>query len=148
MLLGWFTQAVVFQRAERTVADEIKGIGDGRFTGSVLSKNQDHRFGRIELDARRRRRSPEARHGEFANPKDNGFSPDILLGFRNKERIIEYEEYIELGEVFLTTEDGSRGEKGFLTAHPVLHSSSYDIVYCCGPDTMMKAVAAYCSEKI
>ncbi len=29
--------------------------------------------------------------------KDNGFSPDILLGFRNKERIIEYEEYVKLG---------------------------------------------------
>ncbi len=54
--------------------------------------------------------------------KENGFSPDILLGFRNKERIIEYEEYVELGEVFLTTEDGSRGEKGFLTDHPVLKS--------------------------
>jgi dihydroorotate dehydrogenase electron transfer subunit len=79
--------------------------------------------------------------------KDNGFSPDILLGFRNKERIIEYEEYIELGEVFLTTEDGSRGEKGFLTDHPVLNSSTYDIVYCCGPDAMMKAVAAYCMRK-
>ena len=76
--------------------------------------------------------------------KENGFSPDILLGFRNKDRIIEYEEYVELGEVFLTTEDGSRGEKGFLTDHPVLRSVNYDMVYCCGPDPMMKAVAGYC----
>jgi len=76
--------------------------------------------------------------------KENGFSPDILLGFRNKERIIEFEEYVELGEVFLTTEDGSRGEKGFLTDHPVLKSMKYDMVYCCGPDPMMRAVAAYC----
>jgi dihydroorotate dehydrogenase electron transfer subunit len=79
--------------------------------------------------------------------KEYGFSPDILLGFRNKERILEYEEYVELGEVFLTTEDGSRGEKGFLTDHPVLKSSNYDIVYCCGPDPMMKAVAAYCRKR-
>lgn len=79
--------------------------------------------------------------------KDNGFSSDILLGFRNTARIIEYEEYIELGEVFLTTEDGSRGEKGFLTDHPVLNSSGYDIVYCCGPDPMMRAVAEYCRKR-
>jgi hypothetical protein len=32
--------------------------------------------------------------------------PDILLGFRNKNRIIEYEEYYDLGNVHLTTEDG------------------------------------------
>ena len=78
--------------------------------------------------------------------KENDFSPDILLGFRNKERILEYEEYVELGEVFLATEDGSRGEKGFLTDHPVLKSVKYDMVYCCGPDPMMKAVAAYCRK--
>ncbi len=75
---------------------------------------------------------------------ENGFRPDILLGFRNKERILEYEEYVEFGEVFLTTEDGSKGEKGFLTDHPVLKSVKYDKVYCCGPDPMMKAVSAYC----
>lgn len=77
---------------------------------------------------------------------ENGFRPDILLGFRNKERILEYEEYVEFGEVFLTTEDGSKGEKGFLTDHPVLKSVKYDKVYCCGPDPMMKAVSAYCRK--
>jgi len=79
--------------------------------------------------------------------RENGFSPDILLGFRNKERILEYDEYEKLGKVFLTTEDGSMGEKGFLTDHPVLKSENYDIVYCCGPDPMMKAVAAFCRKK-
>jgi dihydroorotate dehydrogenase electron transfer subunit len=79
--------------------------------------------------------------------KNNGFSPDILLGFRNMDRIIEYDEYIELGEVFLTTEDGSKGEKGFLTDHPVLKSFHYDVIYCCGPDQMMKAVAKYCIQR-
>lgn len=77
----------------------------------------------------------------------HGFIPDILLGFRNKDRIIEYDEYVELGEVFLTTEDGSKGEKGFLTDHPVLKSSNYDIIYCCGPDPMMKAIAKYCRQR-
>ncbi|MBN2632882.1 MAG: dihydroorotate dehydrogenase electron transfer subunit [Bacteroidales bacterium] len=77
----------------------------------------------------------------------NGFEPDILLGFRNKERILESGEYEKFGRVFLTTEDGSAGEKGFLTEHPVLLSGKYDIVYCCGPEPMMKAVASICKEQ-
>ena len=35
--------------------------------------------------------------------KKNGYHPDILLGFRNRDKIIEYDDYIELGEVYLTT---------------------------------------------
>jgi dihydroorotate dehydrogenase electron transfer subunit len=51
--------------------------------------------------------------------RSNGHKPDILLGFRNSERIIEYEEYTKIGQVFLTTEDGSEGERGFATDHSV-----------------------------
>ena len=76
----------------------------------------------------------------------NGHVPDILLGFRDSERIIEYDDYLKTGRVFLTTEDGSRGEKGFVTDHSVLKSAKYDRVYCCGPEAMMKEVAAYCRE--
>ncbi len=75
--------------------------------------------------------------------KSNGYAPDILLGFRNSDRIIEYEEYLKIGEVFLTTEDGSRGEKGFITSHSVLSEKRYDKIYSCGPASMMKAVAEY-----
>ncbi len=78
--------------------------------------------------------------------KTNGCNPDILLGFRNSERIIEYDEYLKIGRVFLTTEDGSRGEKGFVTDHPVFSSNSYDLIYCCGPEAMMRAVGAYSKE--
>ena len=78
--------------------------------------------------------------------KKNGYDPDILLGFRSRDRIIEYDEYIELGEVYLTTEDGSGGEKGLVTEHRVLSSSRYDMIYCCGPDPMMMAVAKYSTE--
>jgi len=81
--------------------------------------------------------------------KKNGFNPDILLGFRSMERVIEYEEYSKYGTVFLTTEDGSLGEKGFITDHSLLKSANYNIVYCCGPDPMMKSVASFCrAEKI
>jgi len=75
-----------------------------------------------------------------------GYKPEILLGFRNSDRIIEYNEYTGIGTVYLTTEDGSSGEKGFVTEHTVLNEQHYDHVYCCGPESMMKAVAAYCSK--
>jgi dihydroorotate dehydrogenase electron transfer subunit len=75
--------------------------------------------------------------------KSHGIIPDILLGFRNKDRILEYADYESVGKVFLTTEDGSEGEKGFVTGHSLLAKASYDKVYCCGPDMMMKAVAAW-----
>jgi dihydroorotate dehydrogenase electron transfer subunit len=77
--------------------------------------------------------------------KSNGYNPDILLGFRNTNRIIEYDEYTAIGTVYLTTEDGAKGEKGFVTDHPVLKEHLYDHIYCCGPSSMMKAVAGYCS---
>jgi dihydroorotate dehydrogenase electron transfer subunit len=78
--------------------------------------------------------------------KSNGYIPDIILGFRNSERIIELEEYIEIGKVFLATEDGSRGEKGFVTSHSVFSTGRYDRIYCCGPDSMMRSVAGYCKK--
>jgi dihydroorotate dehydrogenase electron transfer subunit len=75
-----------------------------------------------------------------------GCKIDWLLGFRNKERVIDLDEYKRLGQVFLTTEDGSEGEKGYVTQHSVLAEKAYDRICCCGPDPMMKAVAAYCRK--
>ncbi len=79
--------------------------------------------------------------------KSNGYATDVLLGFRNRERILEYEDYLKIGRVFITTEDGSEGEKGFVTNHPMLHSEHYDNIYCCGPEVMMKAVASHCKKQ-
>jgi len=76
--------------------------------------------------------------------KSKGFRPEILLGFRNSERIIELDEYHSIGQVHLITEDGSKGEKGFVTDHPVLRNGHFEHIYCCGPQPMMKAVARYC----
>jgi dihydroorotate dehydrogenase electron transfer subunit len=75
-----------------------------------------------------------------------GCKPDWLLGFRNKQRTIDLDEYKRIGEVFLTTEDGSDGEKGYVTNHSVLAENRYDRICCCGPDPMMKAVSEYCRK--
>ncbi len=77
--------------------------------------------------------------------KSNGYNPEVLLGFRNSDRIIEYEEYLRLGIVHLTTEDGSKGEKGFAYRSSGPEESNILTGYiCCGPQPMMKAVARYC----
>jgi dihydroorotate dehydrogenase electron transfer subunit len=76
--------------------------------------------------------------------KTRGHSPDVLMGFRNSSRVLEIEEYSKIGNIFITTEDGSTGEKGYVTNHSVLSAVKYDRIYCCGPDSMMKAVARYC----
>jgi len=78
--------------------------------------------------------------------KSLGLKPEILLGFRDSDRVIEYEEYESIGPVYLTTEDGSRGEKGYLTDHSILKQHRFDKMFCCGPEPMMKAVAGYCRQ--
>ena len=69
--------------------------------------------------------------------------PTILLGFRTKEEVSEIEEYSKYGKVLITTDDGSAGEKGLVTDHPVLKGErpAFRKIYCCGPEPMMKAVA-------
>lgn len=75
--------------------------------------------------------------------KQAGNRFDFLIGFRNHDRIIEYDEFGKLATVYLTTEDGSSGEKGYVTDHSVLSGKKYERIFCCGPDPMMKAVARY-----
>jgi dihydroorotate dehydrogenase electron transfer subunit len=74
---------------------------------------------------------------------DNGYRPTFLLGARSKEDLFELEEFASYGDVCLSTEDGSLGEKGFVTQHSILNKVSFDRIYSCGPKPMMMAVARY-----
>ena len=47
------------------------------------------------------------------------------------------------GRVCVTTEDGSEGEKGFVTNHSLLQMEDFTRIATCGPTPMMKAVAAF-----
>lgn len=78
--------------------------------------------------------------------KANGFSPEFLLGARKAEDLLELDEFEAVGRVHLSTEDGSAGTKGFVTANPVLEGN-FSRFYCCGPAPMMKAVAAIARSK-
>lgn len=81
--------------------------------------------------------------GEVLQKK--GFEPAFLLGARSKSDLLELDEFAKYGEVYTTTEDGSHGEKGFVTHHSVL-KEQFDKMYTCGPTPMMKAIAAYAME--
>ena len=76
-----------------------------------------------------------------------GFSCTFLLGGRSEANLLLLDEFKSYGEVYTTTEDGSVGEKGFVTNHSILHSEQFDAIYSCGPTPMMKAVAAYAHDK-
>ena len=51
------------------------------------------------------------------------------------------DEFKKYGRVYVTTEDGSEGEKGFVTNHSILSQEQFDRISTCGPTPMMKAVA-------
>ncbi|WP_436415875.1 dihydroorotate dehydrogenase electron transfer subunit [Petrimonas sp.] len=77
---------------------------------------------------------------------EKGFSPDFLLGGRSERDILQQTDFEKYGTVYCTTEDGSFGEKGFVTHHSVLQNKKYDFIYTCGPKPMMVAVAKYAHE--
>lgn len=78
--------------------------------------------------------------------KENGVTPDFLLGGRTATDLMNIEEYRRLGNVHVCTEDGSEGVKGFVTQHPILNEK-WQHYAVCGPMPMMKAVAAMAREK-
>lgn len=72
------------------------------------------------------------------------------LGFRCRESAVLLDEFSKASEkVFISSNDGSIGEKGFITdlLAKGLEGSGYDIIYTCGPAAMMKKVAAMAAEK-
>lgn len=78
--------------------------------------------------------------------KDNGYNPRFLLGGRKESDLLELDEFRQIGEVFVSTEDGSAGEQGFVTVHSVMQSK-INKMYCCGPAPMMKAIAKIAAQK-
>jgi dihydroorotate dehydrogenase electron transfer subunit len=73
---------------------------------------------------------------------NSGIENTILMGFKTKNDIVEYDEYTKYGNVLLTTEDGSAGEKGYVTNHSIFTKvSNFDQIFACGPINMLKAIA-------
>ena len=79
--------------------------------------------------------------------KEQGVEPTFLLGARSAKDLLMLSEFEKYGRVLVTTEDGTMGEKGFVTNHSVLQQEQFDMIQVCGPTPMMKAVARYANEK-
>jgi dihydroorotate dehydrogenase electron transfer subunit len=73
--------------------------------------------------------------------KNAGFEPTFLLGARTIDDLLQLEDFQKFGTVYTSTEDGSLGEKGYVTEHSLLKKRDFDQLYICGPKPMMIALA-------
>ena len=73
-----------------------------------------------------------------------GNNMDFYCGFRS---VPYYTDRIEgkVNNIYITTEDGSVGHKGFVTE--LFIPEKYDTVITCGPTPMIKTVVEMCKEK-
>ena len=76
-----------------------------------------------------------------------GCRPAFLLGGRSAGDLMQLDMFRVLGDVYITTEDASEGEKGFVTQHSVWQREHFDRIATCGPKPMMMAVARYAKSK-
>ena len=79
-----------------------------------------------------------------------GIHVDMIAGFKNKEMVILEDEFkAGTDRLFLTTDDGSYGEKGFTTDKLkalIEAGNEYDEIVAVGPPVMMKFVCKIAEE--
>ena len=71
-----------------------------------------------------------------------GVDVTSILGFANKEAVILEEELSAYGKVYVTTDDGSYGIKGYVSTvvDDLVQNETYDAIYSCGAPGMLKYV--------
>ena len=79
--------------------------------------------------------------------REAGCEPIFLLGGRTRSDLMQLDLFEQFGRVYVTTEDGSMGERGFVTNHSILNAERFDSVATCGPKPMMVAVARWANHK-
>lgn len=74
-----------------------------------------------------------------------GVDVDVIAGFRSKDIVILEDEFKEVSNrLFITTDDGTYGQKGFVTdvlQKLIDEGNKYDLVMAIGPIPMMKFVS-------
>ncbi|MGE4571705.1 MAG: sulfide/dihydroorotate dehydrogenase-like FAD/NAD-binding protein [Candidatus Izemoplasmatales bacterium] len=82
--------------------------------------------------------------------KDLGCHIDLIIGAKDKEHLILLSDYQEIcNHVYICTDDGSLGRKGFVTSvmKDLLEKEHYDLSIIIGPLIMMKNSALLTQEK-
>lgn len=73
---------------------------------------------------------------------ERGFNIDVIYGARSKDLLLIKEKIESVAsKVYYATDDGSYGEKGFVTDILKEHINEYDICIAIGPVIMMKKVS-------
>ena len=75
-----------------------------------------------------------------------GCRPTFLLGGRSASDLLQLDLFRRFGDVCLTTEDGSAGERGVVTQHSLWATADFTLICTCGPKPMMMAVARLARE--
>jgi dihydroorotate dehydrogenase electron transfer subunit len=80
--------------------------------------------------------------------KEAGADCCVAIGGKTSADILTADAYSKLAQVAILTEDGSKGDKGMITAHPWFGEKlkSFSKVYVCGPDPMMKAIGKLATD--
>ena len=68
----------------------------------------------------------------------------VVLGYR--DALFLNEEFTPYGKTYVATEDGSAGIKGNVLDAIREHGLKGDVIFACGPTSMLKALKAYASE--
>jgi dihydroorotate dehydrogenase electron transfer subunit len=75
-----------------------------------------------------------------------GKKADVYLGYKDSENMYIFDEFKSLaGRCVIVTEDGSYGEKGYVTDY--VDYEHYDAVAACGPEIMMNKIAHICKTQ-
>lgn len=148
----------VCEKNEGTITFLYAVVGQGTKEYTVLEKGDyinlngplgngfkiDENLGRVALVAGGIGTAPMLEVAKKLRENNNASNLDLYAGFRDEVYLIEeIKEYAD--EVYLTTNTGKYGHKGFVT--DVLKPENYDVVLCCGPEIMMKKVIEICKEK-
>ena len=79
--------------------------------------------------------------------KEKGFIIDVIYGARSKDLLLIKDKIEQVAsKVYYVTDDGTYGEKGFVTDVLKKHINEYDICVAIGPVIMMKNVAELTKE--
>ena len=92
---------------------------------------------------------------KYSNPDWSTNQMTVLMGSKTKEEVFfenianKMVKHQESYEIIPVTEDGSYGEKGYVTdvLEKLLEENTYDAIYTCGPELMMYKVVKLANEK-
>lgn len=81
--------------------------------------------------------------------KINNCRLKTLLGFKDSENVFYVNEFRQVSEVYVSTEDGGKGFKGTVIdmLESILEEESFDIVYACGREEMLMRAVQECVKR-